>query len=61
MVPPTTAEGCWALELGGIADEVCVIGDEDALMELVLAVLAVASVPRIRDTEVLDSVLPIEK
>jgi hypothetical protein len=45
MIPPTTAEVCWPLGLGGIADEVCVICDEDALMELVLAVLAVASVP----------------
>lgn len=61
MIPPTTAEVCWPLELGGIADEVCVIHEEDVLLELAIAVVAVASVPRMEDTEVSDSVLPIEK
>lgn len=61
VIPPTTAEVCWPLGLGRIADEVCVVCDEDTLMELVLAVLAVASVPRIEDTEVSESVLPVEK
>ena len=61
MIPPTTAEVCWPLELGGIADEVCVIHREDVLLELAMAVVAMVSVPRIEDTEVSDSVLPIEK
>src|SRR5277367_4117895 len=61
MIPPTTAEVCWPLELGRIADEVCVIHEEDVLLELAIAVVAVASVPRMEDTEVSDSVLPIEK
>src|SRR5277367_5679373 len=61
MIPPTTVEVCWPLELGGIADEVCVIHEEDVLLELVIAVVAVTSVPRMGDTEVSDSILPIEK
>ena len=61
MVPPTMAEMYWPLELGGIADEVCLIHDEDILLELAIAVAVVASVPRMEGTEVSDSVLPIEK
>ena len=61
MIPPAMAEVCWPLELGGIADEVCVIHEEDILLELAVAVVAEASVPRTEDTEVSDSVLPIEK
>jgi hypothetical protein len=61
MIPPTTAEVCWPLELGGIADEVFFIHEEDILLELAGAVVAVASVPRMEDTEVSDNVLPVEK
>ena len=61
MIPPMTAEVFWPLELGGIADEVCVIHEEDILLELAVAVVAAASVPRMEDTEVSDSVFPIEK
>jgi hypothetical protein len=61
MIPPTTAEVCWPLELSGAVDEVCIICDEDILIELVLVVVAVASVPRMGDTEASDSVVPIEK
>lgn len=61
MIPPTTAKVCWPLELSGTADEICIMCDEDVLIELVLVVVAVASVPRMEDAEVSDSVLPIEK
>jgi hypothetical protein len=45
MIPPTTAEVCWLLKLGGIVGEVCVIHGEDILLELAIAVVAVVSVP----------------
>lgn len=61
MTPPTTAKVCWPLELSGTADEICIMCDEDVLVELVLVVVAVASVPRMEDAEVSDRVLPIEK
>lgn len=61
MIPPTTAKVCWPLELSGTADEICIMCDEDVLIELVLVVVAVASVPRMEDAKVSDSVLPIKK
>jgi hypothetical protein len=62
MVPPTTAEVCWPLELGVVADEVCLIHGEDISLELAMAVVVVvASVPRMEGTKVSDGVLLVEK
>jgi hypothetical protein len=62
-IPTTTAVVCGLLEFVGIAvaDEVRIIQEEDALLELVLAVILVAAGIGMEDTGVSVTVLPGER